>query len=494
MNNQRHQNIQSKGLDLPESQLNQDVGTAQMKPVQQGHSIEDQAIRHPVQVHHTHSKPKTWDDNTEPLIVTKGEEIKGNLQTGEISNANRVVNKQAISQKGGMDQYYELLDENFIVTKNEPIQNQNKQVSQQNQFSNDYEIQGKPMENVDIPVEEAQGIGQAFTESAKITYETLKEDLAATKQMIEQSEIVQTVEQKLSDAGHAITNTLGELGQTVTHTYEKTKEDLPKMYESVKETATDIGKNITEKIHQARESETGHMIEEKVSTIAQGTKQILVTAGEKINEAFDTISETITEALMPPEDLLGEVGPEYELKEQYQIGQKDDLVAEYSDAIKELKAHHNPNINVDDVKLANTEHTISKHKIKSTKNPDNKELIEEYDEVVQELAQERHPRVNRGEVKIATTPTDNLETHPKVGQEYHEAIQELNQGNDIEAKGADFNVGKKLAKNQNLGQQNNDLTQEYADVIEELDEHSHVKINLDDVKLANSNQQDISKK
>lgn len=556
MNNQSQQKGQSQGTTSQTSQLNEDIARAQMKPVHQGHSIEDQAqqgiqAENKGKVHH-HSKPKTWDENTEPLIVTKGEEIKGNLQQGEISNANRTEKQKNLAQKGSGDQYYELLEEDFVITSTKPAQSRDQNIDQINlekRPRNDYNIESKPGENPSRMIEEAPGIGQAFTESAKITYESVKEDLASVKQKLEQTEIVQTVEQKLSDAGQVITTKLGELGQAASQTYGKTKEELPKMYESVKETAKGVGKNISEKIHEAKESETAHMIEEKVSNLAQGAKEIIVTAGEKINEAFQNVSETITEALLPSEDLTEKFGQEGEFDEeiaegrdqfgqsqkkratnQYPTGQKDDLVKEYKDAIQELKAHHYVDINTEDVKLANTENIRSRQNIKPKKNLASNELFEEYTEVIQQLGEERHHRINRGEVKIANTPSNLNQVTQNQNQfqptdsnvqdlteNYKDALQELQahhhpkinvgdiklastsdnsnnqqqQFSQNQQQNQQFKQGQ--GQNQGQNQQNQDLTGEYKDAIEELEKHCHPNIKLDDVKLANANQTDVSK-
>jgi len=567
MNNQNQQKIHSQDTTSQSSDLNKNVDIAQMKPTHQGHSIEDQAqvdfqSENQQKVHH-HSKPKTWNEDTEPLIVTKGEEIHGNLQTEEISNARKHNQDQNQANKSGGDHYYELLEENFTITDKQPIKTQKQNVDQINfedQPRNDYNIEARTGQYQNIPVEESPGIGEAITEKTKVVYEAVKENLSAAKQNLEQYETVQKIEQNLSDAGHVITAKLEELSQVVSETFEKTKEELPRVYANIKEGAKEVGNNIANTIHDVQQSETIHKIEEKVSSLAQGAKEMIVTAGQNINEAVKSVSELIADAFAPPEDLQGRLGQEEDQTElfvggkdadkQEESGQKTDLVEDYKDVIQELRAHHHPDIKPEDVKLAKTTHTHVPQDLKPTKNLATNEITQEYADVIHQLDEEHHHKIKRGEVKIANAPdmneqgqTQNINVDQQnqkqdknktqssevesqnLVESYKDALQELeahhhpkiniediklastadgqnnqqqfdqNQQQIGQNQGQQFDKDQQIDQGQQLNkdQQNQNLTGEYKDVIEELDKHSHPKINLDDVKLASANQTDISK-
>ena len=94
------------------------------------------------------------------------------------------------------------------------------------------------------------------------------------------------------------------------HAYQKTKEAVSQTTDAFKQAAKDIASSIAETYNDVKNSETVHVIEEKVGDFAVGVKDVVVAAGTKLGEAINTVAEKVAEVLFPEpirEDIEKEV-------------------------------------------------------------------------------------------------------------------------------------------------------------------------------------------
>lgn len=246
-----------------------------------------------------------------------------------------------------------------------------------------------------------------------------------------------------------------------------------------------------------------------LDTIGTAVTNMAVSAGKKIGEALQYVSDTINAVFVEsPEDL--QVQGQQKQKpsdvkdrnvKNQQGGNQADANDAHNDQTKDLGQHHHPDVKADDLKLADTTNAnnrnvhggiqavnqqnlgqvSSQEGKKSNFNQDNNqpELIEEYQEVIQVIREDHHPDINVDEVKLADTALGNDNTTDT------RQDKNFNEGQDQKNMGLGQNqVQQSQGQNQPSSLNQGGNQEKYKDAIWVSQQHHHPDTNVDDVKLA----------
>jgi hypothetical protein len=241
----------------------------------------------------------------------------------------------------------------------------------------------------------------------KLVYEDIKEDASIIKDKIEQSNLVTGAKKSLGEAKEVVTQKVNKAIETVEEKYEHSKEAIPAMYNNAKESAQRLSKNVGEKIDEVKNSETVRNMEDKVSNLAHGAKDIAVATGDRISHAVKVVSDAISDILfLPPES-------------EDQINEKENA-AEIEPLLEDVNLPNKHSTKKDAFIFQGGQHLTKEPKLKAAENygkiyetigdsiKDTGKEDEGYKEVLREMDEDHHPTVKIDEIKLADVKKANL--------------------------------------------------------------------------------------